>query len=205
MKGNLFEFRPVCRGQGGTLLSQQRSVLKGVVVLCHVYRSFLVWNPMSIFILDLKTIFVFLPRWRFNLEKIWSINHFGPKGSKMGQKKVWKIVPLIPRKLGEKSWFYMHFEDIPKGKFFLKRKTAFQNLSTIPFFAHNVCTKTGVLKIPLLPSWWQPTTQLKIGPSNPKEFRARAVLHHIGVQNAASLIVCGRLEFQMDEFSTAQN
>ena len=30
-------------------------------------------------------------------EKIWSINHFGPKGSKIGQ-QVWKMVPLIPEK-----------------------------------------------------------------------------------------------------------
>ena len=99
----------------------------------------------------------------------------------------------------------MHFEDIPKGKFFKKENRFSESVNDSIFCTQCLhkdrCAKNSsptelVTTNDPIKNWTQ---------RNPKEFRARAVLHHIGVQNAASLIVCGRLEFQMDEFSTAQN
>ena len=64
-------------------------------------------------------------------EKIWSINHFGPKGSKIGQ-QVWKMVPLIPEKW--QTFKIAYFEE-----FLYQRKPKIIFCTLMMFAQRQVC------------------------------------------------------------------
>lgn len=184
-------FGPVCRGQGGTLLSQ-RSILKGVVVLCHVYRSFLVWKPMSIFIseqpsrgvnfsLPKQLLFfcnggpiTFLERKSDQLITLVLKGQNRTEGLKNGSIDSRKVKTFL-------LWRTCEDDAYSKDTKFLCEKHKKKTDPKIIFFCiylhKDRCAKNSSLL-----SWWQPTTQLKMPKTQKSSARSGPTLHHIGVQ-----------------------
>lgn len=128
--------------------------------------------------------FCFFLQWRshnLSWEKIWSINHFGPKGSKSDRRfEKWfhwfqesENFFTVTDMWG---WCIFKRYKIPCEKH--KKKTDPKIIFYFCIYLHkDRCAKNSSLL-----SWWQPTTQLKMPKTQKSSARSGPTLHHIGVQ-----------------------